>query len=178
MDGSGSSRARTLHSFSATTLDGQEQDLSIYRGELVLVVNTASRCAFTRQFEDLQRLQLAYQDHGFTVLGFPSSQFLQEPLADDEIIEFCRTSYDVTFPLFSKVDVNGPDAHPLWRWLTSQRGGILGGRISWNFTKFLLSGEGTLLRRYAPVVPPLRIARRIEQELGITGGTAQLAPPR
>lgn len=160
----------TLHSFTATTIDGEEQDLSEYRGKVLLVVNTASRCLFTPQYEDLQRLQLAYRDHGFTVLGFPSAQFLQEPGDDDEIAEFCTTSYDVTFPLFSKVDVNGPQAHPLWRWLTSQRSGVIGGRITWNFTKFLVSPEGKVLRRYAPVVPPHRIARRIEAELGLTGG--------
>lgn len=156
----------TLHDFSARRIDGTMQDLADYAGQVVLVVNTASRCAFTPQYEALQRLQLAYGERGFTVLGFPCGQFLdQEPGSDDQIVEFCRTAYDVTFPLFSKIDVNGPDAHPLWAWLRSQKGGVMGGRISWNFTKFLIGADGEVIRRFAPPVPPLRIARRIEQEL-------------
>lgn len=171
MDTAGTAQgtARSLHDFTARRIDGREEDLSVYRGRLVLVVNTASRCLFTPQYEDLQRLQLAYRDHGFTVLAFPCAQFLQEPGSEEEIAEFCTTSYDVTFPLFAKVDVNGPRAHPLWRWLTAQRVGVIGGRISWNFTKFLVSPQGRVLRRYAPVVPPGRIARRIEAELGLRG---------
>lgn len=159
--------ARSLFDFHATSIYGEDQELSRYAGKILLVVNTASRCHFTQQYEDLQRLQLAYRDHGFTVLAFPSSQFDQELDTDGEIVEFCRTSFDVTFPLFSKVEVTGEKAHPLWQWLSGQRAGIMGGRISWNFTKFLVGADGQVLRRYAPAVPPLRIARRIEQELGI-----------
>ncbi|MDO5661567.1 MAG: glutathione peroxidase, partial [Brachybacterium sp.] len=110
---------------------------------------------------------------GFTVLAFPCNQFLrQEPGSDEEIQEFCRREYQVSFPVFAKVDVNGPDAHPLFVWLKSQKAGVMGGRIAWNFTKFLLDADGHVLRRYAPAVPPLRIARRIEQELSETGTPA------
>lgn len=159
--------ARTsLFDFSARTITGLDQSLGDYRGRVTLVVNTASRCVFRRQYEDLQQLQLLYGERGFTVLGFPCDQFLrQEPGTDAEIDELCRTSYDVTFPLFSKVDVNGPTAHPVFRWLQGEKGGIVGGRIAWNFTKFLIGADGQVIRRYAPPIPPLRIARRIEQEL-------------
>ncbi|MGP9694706.1 glutathione peroxidase [Brachybacterium sp. AOP25-B2-12] len=156
----------SLYDFSARTITGVDQDLAAYRGTVTLVVNTASRCAFRRQYEDLQQLQLLYGDRGFTVLAFPCDQFLhQEPGTDAEIEELCRTSYDVTFPMFSKVDVNGPAAHPVFRWLRGEKGGIVGGRIAWNFTKFLVGPDGQVIRRYAPPIPPLRIARRIEQAL-------------
>ena len=164
-------RPRCFHDFSATTIAGRPRDLSEYRGQLVLAVNTATHCAFTPQLESLQRLHEAYQQHGFTVLGFPSDQFHQDPGTDQDTEQICTSAYDTTFPLFSKVDVNGPSAHPLWTWLSGQKGGALGGRISWKFTKFLIDGQGRVLRRYAPPVPPTRIAKRIEQELGLqTGG--------
>ncbi len=157
---------RSLFDFSARDIQGDRRDLADFRGKATLVVNTASRCHFRSQYEDLQVLQLAYGDRGFTVLGFPCDQFLsQEPGTEDEIEEFCRTSYDVTFPLFSKVEVNGRGAHPLFRWLAAQRAGIMGGRIAWNFTKFLVGADGQVIRRYAPPIPPLRIARRIERAL-------------
>ena len=159
--------APTFHDFSARTITGQEMPLDSYRGQLVLAVNTASRCLFTPQFAELQALQDRYGDSGFTVLGFPSDQFHQELETDEEIEANCRTAYDVTFPLFAKGDVNGPAAPPLWAWLQSQKGGIIGGRISWNFTKFLISPDGQVLRRYAPPIPPSRIARRIERELDL-----------
>lgn len=156
----------SLFDFSARDIHGTLRDLADFRGTVTLVVNTASRCHFRSQYEDLQVLQLAYGDRGFTVLGFPCEQFLnQEPGTDEEIEEFCRTSYDVTFPLFSKIEVNGRGAHPLFRWLAAQRGGIMGGRIAWNFTKFLVGADGQVIRRYAPPIPPLRIARRIEGAL-------------
>lgn len=156
-----------FHDFSATTIDGRHCAMSEYRGQLVLAVNTATRCAFTPQLESLQLLHDAYRRHGFTVLGFPSDQFHQDPGSDEDTEEICTSAYDITFPLFSKVDVNGPAAHPLWSWLNSQKVGVLGGRISWNFTKFLVDGEGRVLRRYAPPVPPTRIAKRVEHELGL-----------
>ena len=159
-----------FHDFSATTIEGQPRSMSQYRGQLVLVVNTATRCAFTPQLEGLQGLHAAYQQHGFTVLGFPSDQFHQDPGTDQDTEQFCTSAYDTTFPLFSKVDVNGPAAHPLWAWLREQKGGVLGGRIAWNFTKFLIDGQGRVLRRYAPPVPPARIAQRIEHELGLRPG--------
>lgn len=160
----------SLFDFSARRPDGSSQDLGAFRGMLTLVVNTASRCGFREQFADLQQLQEAYGDRGFTVLGFPCDQFLhQEPGTDEEVEEHCRSTWDLTFPLFAKVDVNGPTAHPLFDWLSSQRGGVLGGRIAWNFTKFLVGPDGQVIRRYAPPIPPLRIARRIEVELPTTG---------
>lgn len=157
----------TFHDFTALTIDGELRAMSEYRGRLVLVVNTATLCAFTPQLTGLQELHDRFSAHGFTVLGFPSDQFHQEPGTDEEIQEVCTSTFEVTFPLFSKIDVNGPSAHPLWQWMCAQKAGVIGGRIAWNFTKFLIDGEGKVLRRYAPPVPPGRIARRIESELGM-----------
>jgi glutathione peroxidase len=154
-----------LYDFTARTIDGEIQDLDRYRGQVVLVVNTASACGFTSQLAGLEALQLRYGPRGFSVLGFPSHQFRQELDTDQEIKNFCEDNYRVSFPLFSVVDVNGPDAHPLFSWLQTQKGGVIGGRISWNFTKFLVGRDGQLLRRYAPPVPPSRIAHLIEREL-------------
>ncbi|MFC7456140.1 glutathione peroxidase [Brachybacterium sp. GCM10030267] len=159
--------ASTFHDFRARTIDGECREMSEYRGQLVLVVNTATECAFTPQLQGLQCLHDRFGEHGFTVLGFPSDQFHQDPGTDAETREFCTSTYDVSFPLFSKVDVNGPDAHPLWQWIRQQKAGVMGGRIAWNFTKFLVAPDGSVLRRYAPPVPPVRIARRIEMELGL-----------
>ena len=157
----------TFHDFSAATIDGERRSMSEYRGRLALVVNIATQCAFTPQLASLQELHDRYAAHGFTVLGFPSDQFRQDPGTDEDTKEFCTSAYELTFPLFSKIDVNGPTAHPLWQWMCAQKAGVIGGRIAWNFTKFLIDGEGTVLRRYAPPVPPVRIARRIESELGL-----------
>ncbi|GAA1487826.1 glutathione peroxidase [Brachybacterium sacelli] len=159
--------ATTFHDFCATTIDGERQDLSAYRGLLVLVVNTATQCTFTPQFEGLQSLQDRFAEHGFTVLGFPSDQFHQDPGSDQDTKDACTSAYDITFPLMAKIDVNGSGAHPLWQWLREQKAGVMGGRIAWNFTKFLISPEGRVLRRWAPPVPPARIARRIETELDL-----------
>ena len=159
--------APTFHDFSARTITGQEMPLDSYRGQLVLAVNTASRCLFTPQFAELQALQDRYGDSGFTVLGFPSDQFHQDPGSDEDTRETCTSQFSVTFPLFAKTDVNGPDAPPMWRWLCAQRPGVMGGRIAWNFTKFLVSADGHVVRRFAPPVPPARIARRIEAELSL-----------
>ena len=158
---------QSFHDFSALTIEGEHQEMSEYRGRLVLVVNIATECAFTPQLASLQELSDAYAEHGFTVLAFPSDQFHQDPGTDEETKEICTSTYDVRFPLFSKIDVNGPTAHPLWKWMCAQKAGVIGGRIAWNFTKFLIDGEGRVLRRYAPLVPPVRIARRIESELGL-----------
>lgn len=157
----------TFHDFSARTIDGEQREMSRYRGQLVLVVNTATRCGFTPQLTGLQSLQQRFAPHGFTVLGFPSDQFHQDPGDDADTLAVCTTGYQVTFPLFSKTDVNGAAAHPLWRWLAQQKGGVVGGRIAWNFTKFLIAPDGQVLRRYAPPVPPQRIAQRIQVELGL-----------
>ncbi|RKT77902.1 glutathione peroxidase [Terracoccus luteus] len=156
----------TLSDFSATTLTGQEQPLSEYEGDVVLVVNTASRCGFTPQLAGLERLQETYGARGLRVLGFPCNQFgSQEPGTEDEIGEFCQKNYGVTFPMFAKVDVNGRDAHPVWKWLRSQRGGLIGDKIRWNFTKFLVGRDGRVLGRYAPNTDPASIADDIEKAL-------------
>jgi glutathione peroxidase len=156
----------TLGDFKATGIDGTEVDLAAYEGQVVLVVNTASRCGFTPQYEGLQELQEAYADRGFTVLGFPCDQFGgQEPGTEDEIASFCERSFGVDFPLFAKVDVNGHGAHPLFTWLRGEKSGVLGGRITWNFTKFLLARDGTVVGRFAPTTKPERLAAHIERVL-------------
>lgn len=156
---------RSFHDFTATTIDGEHLGLDAYRGRPVLVVNTATQCAFTPQLRGLQELHERFSPQGFSVLGFPSDQFRQDPGTDEDTRETCTSEYAVTFPLFAKTDVNGPDAPPLWRWLCAQKAGVMGGRIAWNFTKFLISADGRVVRRFAPPVPPVRIARRIEAEL-------------
>ena len=157
----------TLGDFTATTIDGKDQELSAYDGEVLLVVNTASQCGFTPQYQGLQKLQDQYADRGFAVLGFPCDQFGgQEPGEDAEIAGFCERNFGVTFPLFSKVDVNGDQAHPVFRWLRSQKGGLLGNKIKWNFTKFLVGRDGTVIERYAPTTKPEKIAADIEKAIG------------
>lgn len=156
----------TLGDFKATAIDGTETDLAAYEGQVVLVVNTASQCGFTPQYKGLQELQDTYGDRGFTVLGFPCDQFGgQEPGADDEIASFCERSFGVGFPLFSKVDVNGDEAHPLFAWLRREKSGLLGGRIKWNFTKFLIGRDGTVVDRFGPTTKPERIGADIERLL-------------
>jgi glutathione peroxidase len=156
----------SLHDFKATSIDGDEIDLSSYDGKVVLVVNTASRCGFTPQYEGLQKLQDKYADRGFAVLGFPCDQFgHQEPGSEEEIAAFCEQSFGVTFPMFAKVDVNGDDAHPLYQWLKEERGGLLGGAIKWNFTKFLVGRAGEVLGRYGSTTKPGKIRPDIEQAL-------------
>lgn len=156
----------TLHDFSARAIDGSEVDLGGYAGRAVLVVNTASQCGLTPQYDGLQRLHEEYGARGLAVLGFPCDQFAgQEPGDDEEIAEFCERSFGVTFPLFSKVEVNGSGAHPLFDWLRSEKSGLFGGRIAWNFTKFLIDHEGRVVARYAPMTKPEKIASDIEQVL-------------
>jgi glutathione peroxidase len=156
----------TLADFRATRIDGGEQDLSAYAGQVVLVVNTASRCGFTPQYQGLQQLYADLSPDGFTVLGFPCDQFgHQEPGDEAEISDFCERGFGVSFPMFAKVRVNGSGAHPLFRWLRSQAGGVLGGRIMWNFTKFLVGRDGRVLARYAPTTPPERIRADVVRAL-------------
>ena len=156
-----------LRDFSATTLDGTEQSLSAYDGQVTLVVNTASKCGFTPQYEGLERLYETFQDRGFVVLGFPCNQFAsQEPGGADEIGAFCQKNYGVSFPMFDKVDVNGKNAHPVYAWLKSQQGGALGSRIKWNFTKFLVGRDGQVIKRYGSTTKPESITADIEAALG------------
>lgn len=148
----------TLYEFSASTLSGREQSLSEYRGKLVLVVNTASKCGFTPQFGGLERLYSTHSADGLEVLGFPCDQFAGQEFDDAaQIAEFCSLNYGVTFPMFAKVEVNGDEAHPLFAWLRTEAPGPLGDAIEWNFTKFLVDREGHVVRRYAPKVEPSAI---------------------
>ena len=158
----------TLGDFKATTIDGVEADLSEYEGQVVLVVNTASQCGFTGQYAGLQELYDTYGERGFTVLGFPCDQFgHQEPGSEGEIAEFCETSYGVTFPMFAKIDVNGPDTHPLYEWLKSEKkaGVLVGSKITWNFAKFLVGRDGTVIGRYKPLTDPAELREDIEKAL-------------
>jgi glutathione peroxidase len=156
----------TLADFHATSLDGRDVDLADYRGKVVLVVNTASQCGFTPQLEGLQELQARYADQGFTVLGFPCDQFgHQEPGTEAEIGAFCQKNYGVEFPMFAKIEVNGDGAHPLFAWLRSEKGGLLGSKVKWNFTKFLIGKDGRVLDRFSPTTKPEKIAGDIEKAL-------------
>jgi glutathione peroxidase len=156
----------TLQDFSARANDGADVDLAAYSGQVVLVVNTASQCGFTPQYAGLQQLHQEYAARGFSVLGFPCDQFgNQEPGDDAEIAGFCERGFGVTFPLFSKVEVNGDGAHPLYRWLRSEKGGLLGSKVKWNFTKFLVGRDGTVIARYSPTTKPEKIAADIEKAL-------------
>ena len=156
-----------IYDFSAETIDGKPAPLADYRDKVILIVNTASKCGFTGQYAGLEALYRKYRDRGLVVLGFPCNQFgAQEPGDEAEIANFCSLTYDVKFPMFSKIDVNGSGAHPLYQWLKSQKAGLLGGRIKWNFTKFLVDGDGNVLKRYAPTTKPADIAADIEAALG------------
>lgn len=153
----------TAHDFSATSIDGVEQQLADYKGQVILVVNTASQCGYTGQYKGLESLYRTYADRGLVVLGFPCDQFgNQEPGAEEEIAAFCERNFGVTFPLFAKVDVNGRDAHPLYQWLRSEKGGVVGNKIRWNFTKFLIDTEGNVVKRYGTTTTPDQIAEDIE----------------
>jgi len=157
----------TIGDFTAKAIDGTETDLSQYEGKAVLVVNTASKCGFTPQYEGLEELYGTYADQGLVVLGFPCDQFRhQEPGDEAEIAEFCQLNYGVTFPMFAKVDVNGDEAHPLFQWLRSQQGGLLGDRIKWNFTKFLIGRDGAPVKRYGSTTKPEKLKDDIEKVLG------------
>lgn len=149
----------TIHDFTADRIDGHAQPLAEYRGRVLLIVNTASRCGFTPQYQGLQKLYETYRDAGLEILGFPCNQFAgQEPGESREILQFCQMNYGITFPLFAKIDVNGEHAHPLYEFLKSEAKGALGLRaIKWNFTKFLVDREGRVLRRYAPNTAPAKL---------------------
>ncbi|SIS08986.1 glutathione peroxidase [Williamsia sterculiae] len=156
----------TVYDFTATDIDGHQVDLDIFRGKPLLIVNTASQCGFTPQYKGLEALHREFADQGLEVLGFPCDQFgHQEPGNADEIKNFCSLTYDVTFPMFAKIDVNGGDAHPLYRWLRSQKSGVLGGRIKWNFTKFLVDRSGGVVDRYSPATKPEKLTDKIAKVL-------------
>jgi glutathione peroxidase len=153
--------------FSAVDIDGNLQPLSQYADKVLLIVNVASQCGFTPQYTGLEALWRQYRDRGLVVLGFPCDQFgHQEPGNEAEIRNFCSLNYDVDFPLFAKIDVNGADAHPLWRWLKEQKSGLLGiDAIKWNFSKFLVGRDGEVIARYAPAATPASLAADIEAAL-------------
>ncbi|SEC40155.1 glutathione peroxidase [Paenibacillus sp. GP183] len=156
----------SVYTFSGTTIQEQELPLSTYDGKVLLIVNTASKCMFTKQYKELQQLYDRYKDKGFAVLGFPTNEFgEQEPGTNEEINQFCETNYGVTFPMFAKINVKGPDAHPLFQYLTMRTGGLLSRDVKWNFTKFLVDRQGNAVRRFAPVTAPSRIAKDIEKLL-------------
>jgi glutathione peroxidase len=156
-----------LYEQSAQSLDGKDTPLADYRGKVLLIVNTASQCGFTPQYAGLEALQRQYRDRGFSVLGFPCNQFgAQEPGDADEIRNFCSLTYDVSFPMFAKVEVNGPGAHPIYAWLKAQKRGLLGSPgIKWNFTKFLVDRDGKVAARYGPAVKPQDLQTAIERLL-------------
>ena len=153
----------SAYDFSAFDIDGKQQNFSDYKGSVVLVVNTASKCGFTPQYTGLEKLWRTHKDQGFMVLGFPCDQFgHQEPGDAEEIKSFCSLSYDVSFPMFGKIEVNGDNAHPFYQWLKKEKSGLLGiGAIKWNFTKFLIGRDGNVLKRYAPTDKPEDIEKDI-----------------
>jgi glutathione peroxidase len=153
----------STYDFTATSLSGEEVPLKRFEGEVLLIVNTASACGFTPQYRGLEALHRAYADRGFAVLGFPCNQFgAQEPGTAEEIGAFCAGKYDVTFPLFAKIDVNGADAHPLYKFLKGEKTGLLGSAIKWNFTKFLVDRRGHVVSRHAPTTTPEALKKEIE----------------
>ncbi len=157
--------SENIYSFRAT-FSGKEVKLSEYQGKILLIVNTASKCGLTPQFKDLQLLQDKYEKKGFTVLGFPCNQFNnQDPGTDDEIKSFCSLNYGVTFPMFSKVEVNGKNTHPLFKFLKSKAPGFLFKSIKWNFTKFLINRQGYVVKRFGPTTNPADLEKFIEKIL-------------
>ena len=156
-----------IYEIEVTTLDGERMTLDRYRGSTLLIVNVASRCGYTPQYHGLEALYRRFREKGLVVLGFPCNQFgAQEPGTETEIGEFCKANYDVSFPLFAKIDVNGDKAHPLYRLLKSRRRGLFGTpSIKWNFTKFLVDPEGAVVKRYAPSVRPEKIAQALATRL-------------
>lgn len=163
----------TLSDFAARAITGGKVPLSRYAGQVVLVVNTASQCGFTPQYQGLEKLHATYGPQGLVVLGFPCDQFgHQEPGDEASIAEFCELNFGVTFPLFAKVEVNGDSAHPLYRWLREEAGDTPSAPVEWNFTKFLVGRDGAVLQRYAPAVTPEEIANDIEAALATPSATA------
>jgi glutathione peroxidase len=171
--------AASLYKFRANLLDGRVISLSDFSGRVLLIVNTASKCGFTPQYEGLEALYQAYRDRGFEVLGFPCNQFgAQEPGSAEEIGAFCVRNYGVSFPMFAKIDVNGPSAHPLFQFLEESRRGIFGSeRIKWNFTKFLVDRSGDVVKRFAPGKKPGELRPWVERLLEAPGRISVATTP-
>ncbi|WP_050615328.1 glutathione peroxidase [Bacillus testis] len=157
----------TIYDFEAKRINGDLISLEEYKGKVIMIVNTASKCGFTPQYEQLQTLYERYKDEGFVILGFPCNQFMgQEPGDDMEIDSFCRLNYGVTFPMFAKVDVKGDHAHPIFQYLTAQAPGVLGSKgVKWNFTKFLINAQGEVVKRFSPQTKPFDIESEIKKLL-------------
>jgi glutathione peroxidase len=162
-----STDTHTIYDFEARQINGQDMALSAFKGKVMLIVNTASQCGFTPQFGGLEQLHKTYGHQGLVVLGFPCNQFgAQDPGTDSEIATFCQVNYGVSFPMMSKIDVNGPNAHPLYKWLSAEAPGLLGSKaIKWNFTKFLVGKNGKVVKRYAPLDKPADLVKDIEAAL-------------
>lgn len=155
-----------IYDFTVKDIQGNDLSLEKFKGKVMLIVNTASNCGFTKQYDGLQKLYEKYKDQGFVVLGFPCNQFgKQEPGDEKEIANFCTDTFNVTFPMMSKIEVNGENAHPLYRFLKKEKGGVLGDEIKWNFTKFLVDKEGNLVDRFAPQKTPEEIEDDIKELL-------------
>jgi glutathione peroxidase len=153
----------SVYDFTAKSLSGEDTPLKRFEGKVLLIVNTASKCGFTPQYQGLEALHREFSPRGFCVLGFPCNQFGgQEPGDAKQIADFCESKYDVTFPMFSKIDVNGFDAHPLYNYLKKEKSGLLGPSIKWNFTKFLVDREGRVVARHAPTATPEGLKKEIE----------------
>ena len=160
---------KSIYDFEALQMSGQSLALSEMRGQVMLIVNTASACGFTPQFGGLEKLHQAYQHQGLAVVGFPCNQFGgQDPGSNASIASFCQLNYGVSFPMMTKIEVNGPQAHPLYQWLCAEAPGLLGSKaIKWNFTKFLIGRNGAVLKRYAPMDKPEKLASDIEAALAL-----------
>ncbi len=155
-----------FYKLKAKDIYGKEVSMEEYKGKVILVVNVASKCGFTPQYKGLEKLYKTYKDKGFVILGFPSNQFAhQEPGSNEEIKSFCKLNYGVTFPLFSKIDVNGKNTHPVYKYLKSKKKGFLGEAIKWNFTKFLIDSNGNVIKRYGSSFKPEKIEKDIEKLL-------------
>ena len=153
----------SIYDFTAKSLAGKDVALKQFEGQVLLIVNTASACGFTPQYKGLEALQQKYGARGFSVLGFPCNQFgAQEPGDEAQIAQFCSTNYGVSFPMFAKIDVNGAGAHPLYKFLKDEKGGLLGSAIKWNFTKFLVDRSGRVVSRHAPTTTPEALSKEIE----------------
>jgi len=161
----------TIFDLSARTNDGKDLALKSYEGKVLLIVNTASKCGFTPQYEGLESLYKKYKDKGFVILGFPCDQFAhQEPAGDAEIAQFCQRNFGVSFPIMSKIEVNGPGAHPVFEFVKSRAPKLLGSRVKWNFTKFLVEADGKTVKRFSPATEPAKLEKHIEASLKAAGG--------
>lgn len=157
---------KTIYDFTAKSNKGKEVDLSQFKGQVLLIVNTASKCGFTPQYKGLEDLYKKYKDQGLAIIGFPCDQFgHQEPGNNEEIASFCEMNYGVTFPIMEKIEVNGEQASPIFKYLKSKAGGLFGSRIKWNFTKFLISKDGQVIKRFSPIKNPKSLEKFIERML-------------